>query len=109
MVHTGQGQVISSGPLTPILDESPRNSLLLSSTNNSAASTPVSIKPVNWNKSDSEVGTLKSIIDKVIYFLSGDIYSPRGASLLGHTGQKVRLTNLRSVFTEFVQNSMRDI
>ena len=55
MVHTGQGQIISSGPLTPIIDESPRNSLILSSNSNSAASTPVSIKPMNWNKSDSEV------------------------------------------------------
>ena len=62
MVHTGQGHgMISSGPLTPILDESPRNSLLLScpsSGNNSPA--PVkTISPIKWNQSDSEVRKYK--------------------------------------------------
>ena len=70
IVHGGQPG-ITSGPLTPIIDESPRNSVLLSSNASSTVTTPVEtpnqtpvqtpsepkhIQPLKWNQSDSEVG-----------------------------------------------------
>ena len=62
MVHTGQNSMVKAGPLTPIIDVSPRNSAVL--TSNSENSTPIvspmstpppkKMAPLKWEKSDSE-------------------------------------------------------
>lgn len=52
-----------AGPLTPIIDESPRNSMMLANNNSSTDGTPgdtpsPKIGRLKWNKSDSEVRTV---------------------------------------------------